>query len=462
MRTLTRPALSRPRNHTRREKSSSNAESTDTKRLNASGRVVPFAQDSNPLSREPHKQVNMYLPSVRSFAPALCFTGCLLGGPACGGDESSSSPATGGSGATGGSAGTGGIGGSGGTSGIGGTGGSAATGGSGGEGGTGGSGATGGSAGQAGTGGAAGTAGESGAAGSGGDPGEVTTLASGLSEPRAIAIDDTSIYWAEYLGGTIMKVGKAGGSPVPLASGQNPEEALTVDGEYVYWIGGGGVVGRVAVAGGTPEVIATAADHGFTQQMAVNTTHIYWVFYRYSGMAADGALLRVPIDGGAVETLATVDGRAYGVALDAANVYWSNSELDAIMRLPLSGGSSSPLVTTSNVINANVQVDAANVYFNDVFTGRILKGSLGGGTATKLAEGNTPMTVAIDDNNVYWVDTEDDGAVRAVSKSGGAVATIASSQARPRAIAVDDDAVYWSTLGVMGSSEAGTVMKATK
>jgi len=82
-----------------------------------------------------------------------------------------------------------------------------------------------------------------------------------------------------------------------------------------------------------------------------------------------------------------VDGRAYGVDLDAANAYWSNSELDAIMQTPLSGGASSPLVTTLAVVNSNVRVDATSVYFTDILSGRVLQGPLSGGSGAKLADG---------------------------------------------------------------------------
>jgi len=97
-----------------------------------------------------------------------------------------------------------------------------------------------------------------------------------------------------------MKIDKQGGTPVTLASGQSPEEAIAVDDSYVYWIDGGGALARVPLAGGAPEVIATTSEQGFTQQMAVNSTHVYWVFYRYTGTTADGGLLRAPIEGGAV------------------------------------------------------------------------------------------------------------------------------------------------------------------
>jgi DNA-binding beta-propeller fold protein YncE len=69
--------------------------------------------------------------------------------------------------------------------------------------------------------------------------GSPVTLASAQSNPRAIAVDATSVYWANYgIGsndGTVMKVALAGDSPVTLASGLYQPNGLAVDATSVYW-----------------------------------------------------------------------------------------------------------------------------------------------------------------------------------------------------------------------------------
>lgn len=65
--------------------------------------------------------------------------------------------------------------------------------------------------------------------------GSPSTIASGLLDPGSLAIDSTSVYWASYLGGTIMKVPLGGGTPTVLATEQNWPVGISVDNTSVYW-----------------------------------------------------------------------------------------------------------------------------------------------------------------------------------------------------------------------------------
>lgn len=64
--------------------------------------------------------------------------------------------------------------------------------------------------------------------------------------PFYLAVDGTSAYWIDQLGGTVSKVPVGGGAVTLLASGQSSPSAIAVDGTSAYWTNKGG-----AIDGGT-------------------------------------------------------------------------------------------------------------------------------------------------------------------------------------------------------------------
>ena len=100
-----------------------------------------------------------------------------------------------------------------------------------------------------------------------------TFLISGLNNPRAIAIDSSSVYWTERWAtgdGAVKKVGINGSAVTTLASGLNCPGAIAVDSTSIYWIEEcsstcKGAVKKVGINGGT---IATLAS-GLTSPRAI-------------------------------------------------------------------------------------------------------------------------------------------------------------------------------------------------
>ena len=70
-----------------------------------------------------------------------------------------------------------------------------------------------------------------------------TTIASGQSDPVAVGVDATSVYWVNSGDGTVMSAPLAGlpdgSSPTILASGQSDPRGLAVDATSVYWTSAG-------------------------------------------------------------------------------------------------------------------------------------------------------------------------------------------------------------------------------
>jgi len=70
----------------------------------------------------------------------------------------------------------------------------------------------------------------------GGTPQE---LATGLSSPRAVAVDTLNAYWADGTDGTIQAVRKSGGTVRTLASGQAGVIFVGLDSSAAYWAANG-------------------------------------------------------------------------------------------------------------------------------------------------------------------------------------------------------------------------------
>jgi hypothetical protein len=144
-------------------------------------------------------------------------------------------------------------------------------------------------------------------------------LGSTRAKPFALAVDDTHLYAVSWHGGErqayIERVALAGGSPQLLATDQGApgagQKAALVAGGSLYWTTES-VLMRVPVAGGEPQRVAA---YGGYSPLAADASHVYF----FGGF--DRGLYRMAIAGDEPELLIEGIGGAV-LAVDAEAVYW--------------------------------------------------------------------------------------------------------------------------------------------
>ena len=201
-----------------------------------------------------------------------------------------------------------------------------------------------------------------------------TTLASGQTYPKAIAVDSSNVYWANYSqsppdggtlpvpgNGSVMKVGLGGSGLTTLASGQDGPNAIAIDATNVYWNGYsadiGGSLMKIALGGGAPTTFAVGLSR-FVPPIAVDANDLYWS----SGTAS--GVMKIALGGGAAVGLCSGywgPNDSYGVAIDDTNAYWVDQGGD-VMKVPLVGGTP-VILALQRASSAALAVDATSVYF---------------------------------------------------------------------------------------------------
>src|SRR5262249_34290605 len=112
--------------------------------------------------------------------------------------------------------------------------------------------------------------------------------------------------------------------------------------------------------GGAPTVL-TSGTNGYTS-IALDATDVYFT-------RTDGVLGRVPIGGGAVTPLRTLEPTPESVAVDDTNFYWVRSSLNAVMSQPKSGGAPTELASPALLgqpVNPLVRLEGLTVRGSDL------------------------------------------------------------------------------------------------
>ncbi len=188
--------------------------------------------------------------------------------------------------------------------------------------------------------------------------------------PTGLALDSTSVYWADRNTTELRRRPIAGGAEVHAAdSTGGPPIAVAVDQSQLFWLAdfSGEVQGR-ASDGGTFS-IGTSGTSG--RDLALDGTFVYWG--AALNLGDDGRISRAPRTGaGPSELVGPAKGEPVSLAVDAKLLYWTAWERK----------------TDGGVITAGVYSCAP--------------AGCGAAPTTVAAGQDLPRGIALDDVAIYW------------------------------------------------------------
>ena len=248
--------------------------------------------------------------------------------------------------------------------------------------------------------------------------------------------------------GEVENIGATGPARWIASSLRNPG-AVAVDSSYVYWL-----------------------DFGDFACHWDQSNHWLWDGWSHNGTSA---LWRASLGGQNITKLwSTSDiGSSFfdagSIAVNADYLAWTGSQGLHGTNAYRTGGYAAPWVVPVTKADV-VALDASNVYWSDSLGGVVMQRAPGGGDAITIASGQTPWGVAVDGLNVYWVNrgtlanSYGDGAVMKAPVGGGLATTIAASVVNASGyLALEGTHVYWTVQGTSANNwNDGAIWKASK
>jgi hypothetical protein len=290
-----------------------------------------------------------------------------------------------------------------------------------------------------------------------------TAVVSDAPNPTALAADGTNLYWIDSIAtdagtlGRVMSVPATGGTEVTLATTPGVAIAsLAIDTLNVYYTDAANNVWQVAKAAGSPVKLVTSDESG-----PLGTSGGV-VYFGQTGGVSKVALT----DGGVVGQSLATSGNPVDLVVVAGDVFWANPAAGQLQYVSASaGGTPTTLLGpdpeagtgeyVSTTTSQNLITDGTSLYWNRApsgsYPGAIMTISVGGGAPSVVVNTGTatPLSVVTDGNSVYYllqgattslVQASLAGSPNVLTTSDLGAAIIAGTGPT---VAVDANNVYW-------------------
>ncbi len=287
-------------------------------------------------------------------------------------------------------------------------------------------------------------------------------LDEGVPGPGSFHVQDGTLYWrnisATGIGtdrdpNSILRVRLPDGEPEVIAAvGAGRVTSLAPDETHVYFGDSNLGVGRVPLAGGDVEYVATVPAY----MVQVDATHVY-----FSEAAATGVnIVRIPKAGGEAEPIAEAASRVL-FALDAEYVYWilPADGTNVLVRGPKAGGEAQILSNTVPVKPERIAVvdDFVYVVVNVPLPttgprGLLERYPVAGGPQVEIASFDVPIGSLAIDAASFYIGTcpgaEGEATVQKLSHDGSSFTAIAGGGVCYAGVTVDATRAYFADWGM--------------
>jgi uncharacterized repeat protein (TIGR03803 family) len=211
---------------------------------------------------------------------------------------------------------------------------------------------------------------------SGGTP---TTVVTGILTLNDLVVDDQSIYWISFgtpnidfslflADGRIAKASKDGSNRIVLVSNLSEPTGIAVDGTSVYFAESGAGLGNTSAGvrsmpkngGGT---VTRLTNGTTTVALAASATDLY--FSTFSGNNGAGTIQKISKSGGTATTMEQTSGlltEAIRLTADKLYAHFVTTSVEGIRSIPLTGGTATHVVD-SVLDTPRFAVDSCSVYY---------------------------------------------------------------------------------------------------